>query len=204
MTRDLGLEGQVHFAGWVSDMNSFYNAIDINLLTSISEGFPYVIPEGGRMRLPTISSNVGGIPSLVEDEKNGLLFSPGDVDTLAKDLLRLARDPALRKTLGDALYEKAADMCSIDHMVELHLGIYDSILKRSARQQANKAAHRRDGTIICGAYGHGNAGDDAILKSIIQSVRELDQYMPITILAKNTQSIKKRYRGPLHLHLPPA
>ena len=194
MTRDLGLEGQVHFAGWVSDMNSFYNAIDINLLTSISEGFPYVIPEGGRMRLPTISSNVGGIPSLVEDEKNGLLFSPGDVDTLAKDLLRLARDPALRKTLGDALYEKAADMCSIDHMVELHLGIYDSILKRSARQQANKAAHRRDGTIICGAYGHGNAGDDAILKSIIQSVRELDQYMPITILAKNTQSIKKRYR----------
>ena len=43
-------------------MNSFYNAIDINLLTSISEGFPYVIPEGGRMRLPTISSNVGRHP----------------------------------------------------------------------------------------------------------------------------------------------
>ena len=52
MTRDLGLEGQVHFAGWVSDMNSFYNAIDINLLTSISEGFPYVIPEGAACACP--------------------------------------------------------------------------------------------------------------------------------------------------------
>ena len=48
--------------------------------------------------------------------------------------------------------------------------------------------------MICGAYGYGNAGDDAILKSIIRSVQELDDAMPITVLAKNTQSIKKRYR----------
>ena len=93
-------------------MNSFYNAIDINLLTSISEGFPYVIPEGGRMRLPTISSNVGGIPSLVEDEKNGLLFSPGDVDTLAKDLLRLARDPA-EYTVGSILRLTEGDLAPV-------------------------------------------------------------------------------------------
>ena len=52
----------------------------------------------------------------------------------------------------------------------------------------------RDGVIICGAYGHGNAGDDAILKSIIHSVKELDDAMPITVLAKNTESVKKRYR----------
>ena len=75
-------------------------------------------------------------------------------------------------------------------MVEHQLEIYESILKRDARQKARK----RDGTVICGAYGYGNAGDDAILKSIIQSVQQLDSTMPITVLAKNTQSIKKRYR----------
>ena len=194
LAAELDLGDRVCFAGWVSDMNSFYNAIDINLLTSISEGFPYVIPEGGRMKLATISSRVGGIPVLVEDGKNGLLFEPGDVSALAGHLVRLAQNPELRKSLGQALYDKASVMCSIDHMVELHLKIYDNILKRNARQKAKKAAHQRDGVIICGAYGHGNAGDDAILKSILQSVRKLDELMPVTILAKNTQSIKKRYQ----------
>ena len=75
-------------------------------------------------------------------------------------------------------------------MVEHQLEIYESILKRDARQKSRK----RDGAVICGAYGYGNAGDDAILKSIIRSVQELDDAMPITVLAKNTQSIKKRYR----------
>mgnify|MGYP000694853979 FL=1 len=79
---------------------------------------------------------------------------------------------------------------SIDRMVEHQLEIYESILKRDARQKSRK----RDGAVICGAYGYGNAGDDAILKSIIRSVQELDNAMPITVLAKNTQSIKKRYR----------
>ena len=43
------------------------------------------------------------------------------------------------------------------------------------------------------AHGHGNAGDDAILKSIIQSVKQIDEYMPITVLAK-TPRASKRYR----------
>jgi polysaccharide pyruvyl transferase CsaB len=194
LAKSLGLNDRVYFAGWVSDTNSFYHSLDINLLTSVSEGFPYVIPEGARMHLPTISSRVGGIPVLIDDGKNGLLFEPGDVNALAEHLIRLAEDPQLRKTLGDALYEKASQMCSIDFMIQSHLKIYDDVLKRSARAQEKKLSKQRDGAVICGAYGHGNAGDDAILKSIIQSVKKLDPYIPITVLAKNTESIKKRYR----------
>lgn len=127
---------------------------------------------------------------LIDDGVNGLIFEPGDEKQLAQHLLTLAGDEELRRTFGERIYEKASREFSIDRMVEHQLEIYESILKRDARQKAKK----RDGTIICGAYGHGNAGDDAILKSIIQSVQELDGTMPITVLAKNTQSIKKRYR----------
>ena len=190
MAKDLGIAQKVCFAGWLGDINSFYNAIDINLLTSLSETFPYSLTEGTRMHRATIASNVGGVPVLIDDGVNGLIFQPGDEKQLAQHLLTLANDKELRDTFGERIYEKASREFSIDRMVEHQLEIYDNILRRDARQKAKK----RDGTIICGAYGHGNAGDDAILKSIIQSVQELDDTMPITVLAKNTQSIKKRYR----------
>lgn len=190
MAKELGLTGKVHFAGWIDDVNSFYNAIDINLLTSISETFPYSLTEGTRMHRATIASRVGGVPVLIDHGVNGFIFEPGDYKQLAQQLLTLAGDKALRDTFGERIYQKASREFSIDKMVERQLQIYDSILKRDARAKAKK----RDGVIICGAYGHGNAGDDAILKSILQSVRKLDEFMPVTILAKNTQSIKKRYQ----------
>lgn len=190
MTRELGLAGQVCFAGWVQDMNSFYNAIDINLLTSLTEGSPYVLTEGARMKRATIASNVGGVPMLIDDGYSGLIFDPGNEQHLARHLLTLANDRELRDAMGQRIYEKAKADFSIDRMVEHQLEIYRSILQREARRRENK----RDGVVICGAYGHGNAGDDAILRSIIRSVRKLDETIPVTVLAKNTESVKKKYR----------
>lgn len=192
LASSLGISDRVCFAGWVKDMNSFYNAIDINLLTSLSETFPYALTEGARMHRATIASRVGGVPVLVDDGKNGLIFTPGNERELAEHLVTLSKDKALRENMGELLYQKASTEFSIDRMVEHQLEIYRSILEREARKAEN--AGKRDGVIICGAYGHGNAGDDAILKSIIQSVRQIDRHMPITVLAKNTASIKKRYR----------
>lgn len=191
MVRSLGLEGRVFFVGWVTDIPSFYNAIDINLLTSLSETFPYAITDGTRSHLPTISSRVGGVPVLIDHGENGLLFTPGDEKELAKHLISFTQDPELRKTMGERLYEKASRKLSLESMVACQLEIYGSILAREARKARISG---RDGVVVCGAYGHGNAGDDAILKSILHSVRELDEYVPITVLAKNTLSIKERYR----------
>lgn len=191
LARSLGIESRVCFAGWVKDMDSFYNAVDVNMLCSLSEGFPYALAEGTRFALPTLSTRVGGVPVLIDHEENGCLFEPGDHETLAGYLVRLAQDPALRRELGDRLCEKAKREFSLEHMVEYQLEIYEDVVRRHARR---KTRGRRDGAIICGAYGHGNAGDDAILKSVIQAVRGLDKDMPITVLAKNTDSLKRRYR----------
>ena len=190
LTAQLGLTEKVCFAGWQKDVNSFFNAIDIALLTSLTEGFPYSLTEGARMHKATISTDVGGIPSLVKDGETGILFHPRDDETLARHLVALAKDSARRQELGDRLYEKAREEYSIESMVRRQLEIYRRILEREAR----KAQHPgRDGVLICGAYGYGNAGDDAILKSIIHSVRKTDEYLPVTVLAKNTDSIKKRF-----------
>ncbi len=167
--------GTVAFAGWINDTHSFYSAIDVNMLTSLSEGFPYALPEGASRRCATIASRVGGIPSLVKHEINGLLFQPRDVETLAAHMIRLARDPELLKTYGNRLYADARERYSVDATVARQKEIYEAVLRRTAR-----AAERgRDGVLICGAYGKGNAGDDAILNAMVHALREQDPDLPL-------------------------
>jgi len=181
LAAELCPKGSVSFAGWISDTHSFYSAIDVNMLTSLSEGFPYALPEGASRRCPAIASRVGGIPSLVEHEVNGLLFTPQDVDTLAEYMIRLARDPALVKTYGDRLYEKTKALYSVEATVARQKEIYAAVLRRSARA----ARQPRDGILICGAYGKGNSGDDAILNAMVHSLRAQDGDIPIYATSRN-------------------
>ena len=48
--------------------------------------------------------------------------------------------------------------------------------------------------VICGAYGRGNAGDDAILEAILQEMRSIDPDMPMTVLSKDPKSTRLTYR----------
>ena len=119
--------GTVIFTGWLTDTASFYQAIDVNVLTSLSEGFPYAIPEGGIMRCATVATRVGGIPGILTDGREGLLFAPKDTEALAGHMERLIDDPALRERLGSALYEKISTAYTLDGMIRRQTEIYDRI-----------------------------------------------------------------------------
>ena len=187
---ELGVSEKVCFAGWISGgMDDFYQAIDINTLTSISETFPYALTEGARFALPTVSSRVGGVPCLIDHEVNGFLFPAGDADALGGYLARLAGDPELRRSMGERLRQKAADKFSLRRTVETQLAIYSDILARHARP-----AEKRDGVMICGAYGKENAGDDAILSAIIAEMKRIDPHMPITVLSRRPRQTRRIYR----------
>ena len=189
LARELGVERQVCFAGWISDTDSFYNAIDINTLTSLSETFPYALTEGARAGLPTVASRVGGVPYLIEDGVTGLLFEAGDPEGLARQLTALAQDATLRAHLGRRLYQKAQEEFSLESTLRRQLHIYETILRRHSR-----TCGQRDGVLVCGAYGRGNAGDDAILEAIVAELRELDPDLPIWVLSRNPNSTRLTYR----------
>lgn len=123
-------EGSVCFAGWVQDVNSFCNAIDVNLLTSLSETFPYSLLEGGKMGCPTIASDVGGVPELVVNGQTGFLFRPGDAQTLCRHILTLAENTALRKSMRTAIREKVFGEFSVDAMTAAQENIYREIIKK--------------------------------------------------------------------------
>ncbi len=190
LVKELNVTDKVCFAGWISgSMDAFYSALDINTLTSLSETFPYALTEGVRFHLATVSTAVGGIPALIDQDVNGFLFTPGDWKTLGDNLTALAQDDALRHDMGEKLWQKASRQFSIQNTVETQLHIYREILRRYHRP--HKA---RDGAVICGAYGRGNAGDDAILEAILQEMRSIDPDMPLTVLSKDPKSTRLIYR----------
>ena len=190
LAKELGVEKEVTFAGWISGgMDRFYSALDVNALTSLSETFPYALTEGARFHLATVATAVGGIPYLIDQDVNGYLFTPGDWQTLGRHLAALGNGDALRREMGEKLYEKASAKFSIQSTVDTQLHIYEEIIRRH-----NRPKRDRDGVVICGAYGRGNAGDDAILEAILQEMRSIDPDMPITVLTKDPKATRLTYR----------
>ncbi len=192
LAKELGVEKEITFAGWINGgMDRFYSALDINTLTSLSETFSYALTEGARFHLATIATAVGGIPYLIDQEVNGFLIQPGEWETLGKHLATLGNNDTMRREMGQRLYEKASSQFSIQRTVDTQLAIYEDIKRRHNRPKV-----KRDGVVICGAYGRGNAGDDAILEAILQEMRDVDPDIPVMVLSKNPKSTRLAYRVP--------
>ena len=181
MAGSLCLPDTVKFIGWQTDMNSFYHSLNVNMLSSISETFPYAITEGARMGCATISTAVGGIPKVVIDGKTGFLVDPGDWQTMARRIVSLAGDAKLRSSLGQGIYEKVRREFSSQVMAQRQIQIYQTVIRRDRKR---RGAAGRYGVVVCGAYGRGNMGDDAILQTIIRQLRMQDPDLPICVMTR--------------------
>lgn len=179
----LGIKEYVTFAGFVKDIYSFINFIDINTLTSRCESFPYVLMEGARLKKPTVSSRVGGIPDLIEDGVTGCLFESENENELALKILSLVQDKALREKLGQALYHRATSEFSNTGLAKSHVEIYNAILR-------DRREKERYDAVLSGYYGFNNSGDDALLLGIVESLRKEKPDIRLLVLSKNPKETK--------------
>lgn len=175
---DLEISDSVAFLGWLDNVPEFFSICDIDVLCSISESFPYSVLEGIREGCCVITSDVGGMSKLIDHGINGYIFKPGDVDAFADYIVDLSYDAKKRNEFSSSLYKKASSLFSIESMANTQYGIYEKIHKLS------KYGKSRYGVLICGAYGRGNSGDEAILKAIVDSVKSADADIPITVMTK--------------------
>jgi len=183
LARELGIAARVDFVGWVKDMPGFFAEVDINVLTSLSETFPYSLLEGAYEHCAAVASRVGGIPDLIEHGRQGLLFEPRDAQALAGYIHKLSVDEKMRRELAENLFNRARDDFSLARMKEVQEQTYSAIMRLRQRRG-------RQGAVICGAYGRGNAGDEAILKAIVAQMREIDGDMPLTVMSRNKQETR--------------
>lgn len=189
LAAQLHVSDRVTFCGWVSPIEPFFRAMDINLLSSVSETFPYSILEGVCAGCATICSDVGGMPELIDTGENGYIFPVGDYKKLSEYMARLANDAALRESFAQALYEKASRDFSKDKMCERQEANYRHLIARFHRPK-----NERESIMICGAYGRGNAGDDAILEAIVQEMRALDPDRTICVMSRRPKETRLVYR----------
>ena len=117
----------IHFKGSYNykDIAKVFSNIDVLIVPSIwYENSPLVIQEGFLARVPVITSNLGGMAELVQDEKNGLLFEPGNVEDLKKKINRFIEDPSLIKKLT----QKPMKVKSIQQDAQKIIEIYNKLL----------------------------------------------------------------------------
>jgi glycosyltransferase involved in cell wall biosynthesis len=134
LASELGLSGQVMFAGMRDDVASVLPVMDIFVCPSLYEGFGIAIVEAMAAGRPVVASAVGGIPEIVVHEDTGLLVPPGDAAALAGALATLLTHPDQARAMGARGQARARERFSIETAVQQHQQLYASLRKRYAER----------------------------------------------------------------------
>ena len=108
-------------------MGTWFASANILIHPSNSEGLGSVILEAMAAGLPTIASNTGGIPDIIEHEQTGLLIETGNAQSLADAIERLVGDQALRNQLQTSAKAKLTEF-DIQHTTSLYDNLYKQVL----------------------------------------------------------------------------
>lgn len=119
---------RVRSVAYTSQPERFIAAADVFCLPSYREGFGTVIIEAAACGVPAIASRIYGVTDAVADGVTGILHPPGDIETLTAAMARLAREPQLRRELGDAARRRALADFQMAALTAALLGFYAKIL----------------------------------------------------------------------------
>lgn len=121
----------VEFVGFVKGdaLNEFYLRSKIIVVPSKwYEGFPNVITRGMLLKRPVITTNIGAMPSIIEDGVHGYLVEPGNVSQLGESIARLYKDDNKCKAFGMSGYEKARILYSREAVYNTLINTYTSLV----------------------------------------------------------------------------
>ena len=117
------------FPGWVKkeEKDSLLKNADIFFLPSYTEAMPMSILEAMGYGLPIVTTNVGGIPQLVDEGKNGYMTEPGNIESFAESIVKLLGNDELIYDMGRKSIEKANEKYSLEKHLEKVGRLYKNI-----------------------------------------------------------------------------
>jgi glycosyltransferase involved in cell wall biosynthesis len=133
---DGGSSERSRLLGNREDMGDVFASGDLVLFASRSdgmEGMPAVAIEAGMSGLPVAAFAVPGISEIVVDGQTGSLARPGDADDLTRRSMRLIRDPALRRRLGEAAAGRCRDRFTVHAVAQRYLDILEEVAGQARR-----------------------------------------------------------------------
>ena len=128
--RELGIGESVLVMGERHDVPTLLAAMDVFCLPSEMEGMPMTVLEAMAAGLPVVTSNVGGIPEVVEEGRTGLMVASREPAELEAALLALAGDPDRAREMGRAGRERLLEKFSLERTISAYEDLYGEAMDR--------------------------------------------------------------------------
>ncbi len=124
----LGIAGRVSFVGQKQNMRDYYDAIDLFVLPSLSEGLPFVVLEAMLSAKPVLASRVGALSEVIEEGNNGWMVPAGKADLLAAALGSLLKDRNRLESVGNKARQMLFPKFSPRRQADEVIRIYQEVL----------------------------------------------------------------------------
>lgn len=127
-----GLQEHVKLLGWIKDKEKevYLKKCSVFILPSYHEGMPMSVLEAMSYGLATVSTNAGGIPCIIDNEKNGIRIDAGNIKFMEDTLVLLLNHPELKKELGMAGYNTIQNEFNVEKNVKQLVKLYYGMIKK--------------------------------------------------------------------------
>jgi len=125
---ELGLDDKVLLLGKQENLAELYSISDLKLLLSEKESFGLVLIEAMACGVPTIGTNVGGIPEVIEDGVDGYICELGDIKDIANKAINLLSDSELHQKMSNQAIKSVQQKFNSERIVSNYEDLYYSIL----------------------------------------------------------------------------
>lgn len=134
LVQKLSVGTNVIFIGNVpfESLPDYFNACDLFVNPTIRQnGYDLTILEAMACEKPVVVSNIGSVPTVIEDGVDGLLVPTGDIKKLAEAVIKVLKDKELAERLGKAARKKVVEKFSVESMVEGTIKVYEEVIRRN-------------------------------------------------------------------------
>ena len=132
MVRRKGIQDRVHFLGKQARVHEKLALADLMLLPSQLESFGLAALEAMACEVPTVATRVGGVPEVIDDGKTGLLAQVGDVETMAKQAIKLLSDEGKLRQMGKRARIAAQTRFCSTRIIPEYENFYRCVLERAS------------------------------------------------------------------------
>jgi N-acetyl-alpha-D-glucosaminyl L-malate synthase BshA len=129
----LGISDHVLFLGKQNDMAQLLSMADVMLFPSENESFGLVALEAMACEVPVITTNIGGIPEVVEHGQDGYLFNVGDTDGMSAACVDLIKNPERRLEMGQHARQHAQSEFCASKIVKRYEELYRQTLASAGK-----------------------------------------------------------------------
>jgi N-acetyl-alpha-D-glucosaminyl L-malate synthase BshA len=133
LARQYNVQDRIHFLGKQDDVHDLLPLADLMLMPSQMESFGLAALEAMASSVPAIATSVGGVPELIDDGVNGLLFPVGDVDSMAEAAIDLLQNPTRLAEMATSARQTAQKHFCSTSIITLYEQFYEEILAQSQR-----------------------------------------------------------------------